>query len=100
MVLDRILDRLRLRSAEPRRPHELGQLGYIEWLASLPGDSDFNQQAMIAYERARPFRRSTPAIAVFCDLLVAATRMPIAPLDLSLPHACRRGGARARRQQH
>ena len=100
MVLDTILDNLRLTNSDPHRAHELGQLGYMEWLASLPGDSDFNQQAMIAYERALPFRRSAPAVAVFCDLLVEATRMPIAPLNLSLPDAHRRGGARARRQLH
>ncbi|MCE8006154.1 hypothetical protein [Aestuariivita sp.] len=100
MVLDRILLRLQIRRIAPERAAELAQLGFMEWLGALPGESDFHQQAMIAYRQAVPLRRQAPAIALFCDLLVASTRMPPEPLDLSLPSPHRRGGARGRRQMN
>ena len=100
MVLDHILHRLQLQHSEPCRASEFGQLGFMEWLGSLAADSDYNQQAMMAYEKALPFRRTAPAIAVFCDLLVASTRIPLQPLDISLPNPHRRGGGRARRMLH
>ena len=100
MVLDRIVHRLQIRHITPERAAELAQLGFMEWLGSLPGDSNFHQQAMVAYKRAVPFRRGAPAIAVFCDLLVASTRIPPEPLELSLPSPHRRGGARGRRQMN
>jgi hypothetical protein len=46
---------------------------------------------------AAPFRRGSPAVAVFCDLLAASVRMPPAALSVTLPPPARRGGARARR---
>ena len=100
MTLDRILHRLQLQHTEPCRVTEFGHLGFMEWLGSLPADSDYNQQAMMAYEKALPFRREAPAVAVFCDLLVASTRMPPRPLDICLPSPHRRGGARGRRMLH
>lgn len=100
MVLDHILHRLQLQHSEPCRASEFGQLGFMEWLGSLAADSDYNQQAMMAYEKALPFRRTAPAISVFCDLLVASTRIPLQPLDISLPNPHRRGGGRARRMLH
>lgn len=100
MDFNDILDRLRLKNAGPYGPRELAQLGYMEWLAALPCNSGFNEQAMLAYRRALPLRRAEPAIAIFCELLIDATRAPIAPLDLSLPNAHRRGGAKARRRVH
>ena len=65
MVLDHILHRLQLQHSEPCRASEFGQLGFMEWLGSLAADSDYNQQAMMAYEKALPLRRTAPAIAVF-----------------------------------
>lgn len=100
MVLNRILHRLQLHHAEHGRASEFGQLGFMEWLGSLPADSDYNLQAMTAYEKALPFRRTAPAIRVFCDLLIASTQMPPQPLDLCLPRPHRRGGARGRRMLH
>ncbi len=100
MSLNRILYRLQLHHTEPGRASEFGRLGFMEWLGSLPADSDYNQQAMLAYQKVLPFRLKAPAIGVFCDLLIASTRMPPQPLDLSLPSPHRRGGARARRMLH
>lgn len=97
MVLDRILHRLQLQPTEHCRATDFGQLGFMEWLGSLAADSDYNHQAMTAYQKALPLRRTVPAIAVFCDLLIASTRMPLQPLDISLPNPHRRGGARGRR---
>lgn len=97
MVLDRILERLQLQQSEHCRIIEFGQLGFMEWLGSLPADSDYNQQAMTAYQQAQPLRQKAPAIAVFCDLLIQSTRMPLQPLDICLPSPNRRGGARGRR---
>ena len=96
MLLDRTISQLDIGYLPRARALELGQLGYMQWLGALPGDADYRGAAMRAYEAASPFRRASPAVAVFCDLLVASTRMPPAPLPLSLPRH-RRGGARARR---
>ncbi len=100
MALDRILHRLQLRHTGHCRATEFGQLGFMEWLGSLPADSDYHHQAMTAYQKALPLSPIAPAVAVFCDLLVASTRMPPQPLDISLPASHRRGGARARRMLH
>jgi hypothetical protein len=100
MVLDRILHRLQMQQTEHCRTTEFGQLGYMEWLGSLAADSDYNQQAMTAYHKALPFRRKAPAIAVFCELLIASTRIPLQPLEIGLPSPHRRGGARGRRMLH
>jgi hypothetical protein len=98
MVLNHVLNRLQSHPADQLRAVELGQLGFMEWLGSLPGDSDFDRQARAAYARALPFQRVSPAIAVFCALLLAARRMPPEPLNLCLPRPHRRGGSKARRQ--
>ena len=100
MVLDQVLFKLQARTPTRQRALELGRLGYIEWLGSLPADADYSHAAMAAYTRAAELRRMAPAVAVFCDLLVQSTRMPIQPLDLEPPAAVRRGGARARRLMH
>ncbi|WP_108879680.1 hypothetical protein [Anderseniella sp. Alg231-50] len=100
MVLNRLLDRLQLHHTGHDRANEFGQLGFMEWLGSLPADSDYYHQAMTAYQKALPLRLTAPAIGVFCDLLIASTRMPPQPLDLSLPSPHRRGGARGRRMLH
>ncbi|MEM6680077.1 MAG: hypothetical protein AAF675_19625, partial [Pseudomonadota bacterium] len=81
----------------PERARELGQLGFMQWLASLPGNGDFRREVLRAYARARLFRDTDPAVAVFCELLMEALEDPLSPLDLALPRPKRRGGARARR---
>ena len=52
---------------------------------------------MRAYTRAVPFAKDCPAMAVFCDLLVESTRIPLQPLRLILPARQRKGGATGRR---
>ncbi len=100
MHLHRILHQLHCSHPDKGRATELGQLGFIEWLSLLPGDSDFHRCAMVAHAQAAPLRRASVSVAVFCDLLTEATRMPPTPLRLNLPKPHRRGGAKARRQLH
>ena len=97
MLLELTISQLDIGPLPPDRAQELGQLGYIQWVGSLPAMSDYAREAMRAYEMALPFRRSSPAIAVFCDLLVASTCLPPRPLSLAFPTPRRRGGADARR---
>ena len=97
MLLKRTISQLDIGPLPPARAAELGQLGYMQWLGSLRPMASYPHEAMRAYEAAAPFIRTSPAIAVFCDLLVASTRVPLEPLNLSLPGRQRRGGAKARR---
>ncbi|MEM6624720.1 MAG: hypothetical protein AAF674_21065 [Pseudomonadota bacterium] len=97
MLLARTISQLDVGPLTPEEADELGQLGYVQWLAGLPGNSNFEKEAMRAYSTALPFLRTSPAIAVFCDLLVASTATPPRPLPLVLRVRERRGGAEARR---
>ena len=97
MLLEQTITQLDIGKVSQERALELGQLGYMQWLGALPVNSGYRQEAINAYDRAFPFAEASPAIAVFCDLLIASTRMPLEPLSLKLPRRQRRGGARARR---
>ncbi|MEM8569653.1 MAG: hypothetical protein AAGG56_01985 [Pseudomonadota bacterium] len=97
MLLEHTISQLDIGPLPEARARELGNLGYMQWLAGLPTMSDYAFEAMRAYDMALPFRRNSPAIVVFCDLLVASTRLPLEPLPLTLPRPRRRGGADARR---
>ena len=97
MLLERTISQLDIGPVPPEEATELGQLGYLQWLAGLPADTDYAREAMHAYTMARPFLRFSPAVAVFCDLLVASMRLPMEPLPLKMPTRERRGGAQARR---
>ena len=99
MLLERTIAQLNIGRVPPDEATELGQLGYMQWLAGLPTEADYAHEAMHAYARAQPFQRTSPAIAVFCDLLLASTRTPIEPLPLKLRMRERRGGARSRRRR-
>ncbi|MEM1076305.1 MAG: hypothetical protein AAF665_19285 [Pseudomonadota bacterium] len=79
------------------RALEMGQLGYMQWLGALPGKSCYRKEAALAHDIAAPFRHSSPAISVFCDLIEVSLNNPLRPLPLALPQPQRRGGARARR---
>lgn len=98
MLLERTLTQLDIGPVPPARALALGQLGYMQWLGALPGHASYPAEAMRAYEMAEPLMRSSPAVAVFCDLLVASTQTPLQPLPLSLPRR-RRGGRQARRAE-
>ncbi len=97
MLLERTISQLDIGRLPPDAAMELGHLGYMQWLAGLPGGANYRSAAMEAWATAQPFARASPAVAVFCDLLVASTRAPLEPLTLCLPTRQRRGGARARR---
>ncbi|MFZ7089493.1 hypothetical protein [Primorskyibacter sp. 2E233] len=97
MLIARTLNGLQAHSLTPERARELGQLGYMQWLGALPPDSDYEFEAVRAYLRAMDFIETDPAIAAFCDLIRDSLRRPLRPLDLALPKARRRGGARKRR---
>ncbi|MEM1274017.1 MAG: hypothetical protein AAGF88_09375 [Pseudomonadota bacterium] len=97
MLLEQTISQLDIGRIAPERALELGQLGYMQWLGALPPMADYPKAARFAYARARPFAKTSPAVMVFCDLLLASMRTPLAPLVLRLPERQRRGGARARR---
>ncbi|MDJ0859209.1 MAG: hypothetical protein QNI90_05615 [Dinoroseobacter sp.] len=97
MLLELTLAQLDIGQVSQTKAEELGHLGYLQWLGSLPGNASYVREAMRAYEMAGPAVRTSPAVAVFCDLLLASTATPLQPLDLKLRLRSRRGGARARR---
>lgn len=89
MALDRILHGLEQSRLDSQEQVELARLGFLEWLWSLPYESDINAQASAAHEYACPMKGGAPAVAAFCDLLAAASQ--------PLPTPVRTGGPRARR---
>lgn len=97
MLLERTLSQLDIGAVPHDRAAELGQLGYMQWLGALPPRVSYPREVERAFNLAMPFARTSPAVRVFCDLLIASTRMPLEPLRLTLPDRHRRGGAKARR---
>ncbi|MEM9047163.1 MAG: hypothetical protein AAGC92_00465 [Pseudomonadota bacterium] len=97
MLLALTISQLDIGPVPPERAKELGQLGFMQWLGALPATSAYRREAMRAYRMASPFRHASPAVAVFCALLVASMCLSPQPLPLALPHPRRRGGADARR---
>ncbi|MEM6588105.1 MAG: hypothetical protein AAF641_06625 [Pseudomonadota bacterium] len=97
MLLELTLTQLDVGDVPAKRAEEMGQLGYMQWLGALPGRAHYINAASHAYGRAKPFAANSPAVAVFCDLLLASMKAPLTPLDLRLPPRARRGGAEARR---
>ncbi|MEM1314491.1 MAG: hypothetical protein AAGI51_08060 [Pseudomonadota bacterium] len=97
MILERTIRQLDLGPMPSQQARERGELGYLQWLGDLPAASDYRREAMRAYEAAAPFVARSPAVRVFCDLLVATTGSPPAPAALSSRPPQRRGGARMRR---
>ncbi len=97
MLLERTISQLDIGDVSPDRAIKLGHLGYIQWLGGLTADANYRACAMHALTRAAPFMEASPAVGVFCDLLIASTAMPPAPLHLSHHTGHRRGGAKARR---
>ncbi len=98
MLLEHTIFQLDIGPIPLTKATQMGQMGYLQWLGSLPPMANYRTEALRAYTAAEPFRRGSPAVAVFCDLLVASTRSPLTPLPLSLPARTRRGGARGRRK--
>lgn len=97
MILELTISQLDSGALSPELAAEKGQLGYMQWLGALPAEADYHREVRRAYALAHPFERGSPAIAVFCSLLLASLEMPPRPLPLALPQRGRRGGAQARR---
>lgn len=97
MLTERTLTQLQLCPGSPARARELGQLGYMQWLAGLPARAAYPDAARHALGLAAPFEATDPAVGEFCALLRASLACPLRPLDLALPRPRRRGGARMRR---
>ncbi|MEL7090537.1 MAG: hypothetical protein AAFN94_02265 [Pseudomonadota bacterium] len=97
MLLIRTIAQLDVGEVPPAQATEMGHLGYLQWLGALRGNASYVQEATHAYETARPFAGCSPAVAVFCDLLLQSINTPLVPLSLQVPRPARRGGARARR---
>ena len=97
MLLERTISQLDIGHVTSDQANEMGQLGYLQWLGSLPANANYAGEAMRAYQMARPFWKTSPAIAVFCTLLIQSTGTPPAPLSLTYPSRVRRVGAQRRR---
>lgn len=97
MVLERTIRQLDIGHVPPEQAEKLGHLGFIQWLGALPGRASYPVEAQRAFDRARPFMAASPAIEVFCHLLLQSAAMPPRPLTLHMPPRTRRGGAQARR---
>lgn len=97
MILERTIFQLDTGPLPPDEARQMGQLGYMQRIAALPGDADYRQAARDAYDMAAPFMMHSPAVAEFGEFLLASLETPLAPLPLKMPPRQRRGGAHARR---
>ena len=96
MLLERTISQLDIGRVPAQEARQMAQLGYMQWIASLPGDANYRRAALHAHAMAAPYITLSPAVAEFCALLKQSLTSP-APLPLSLPPRKRRGGAGARR---
>jgi hypothetical protein len=99
MLLERTIIQLDTGDMPRDEARQMAQLGYMQWIAGVPGDADYRLAARAAYRKAWPFAAHSPAVAEFCALLKRSLDAPLEPLPLSLPPRHRRGGALARRSQ-
>ena len=97
MMLERTISQLDIGYVPDHIAKDMGHLGYMQWLGALRGDAGYADEAARAYHLARPFIETSPAIAVFCNLLLTSMASPLRPLPLTVPVPSRRGGAKARR---
>lgn len=97
MILERTIIQLDTGDVPADEARQMGQLGYMQWIASLPGNADYPQAALHAFDKAAPFMVHSPAVAEFCKLLLISLEAPLTPLPLAMPTRQRRGGAQARR---
>ncbi|WP_417586170.1 hypothetical protein [Pararhodobacter oceanensis] len=97
MILERTIRQLDTGPMPPDAARQLGQLGYMQWIAALPGRASYRRLALEAQAKAAPFAEASPAVAVFCALLAESLAPPLQPLDLRMPPRRRQGGASARR---
>lgn len=97
MILERTIFQLDTGDMSEDEARQMGQLGYMQWIAGLKPDADYAKAASAAYDKAAPFMVQSPAVAAFCALLKASLDAPLKPLPLSMPPRQRRGGAQGRR---
>lgn len=97
MFTEMTLSQLQATKATPERARYLGELGYLQWLATLPSDADYECEAVRAWLCAQDESPDHPAVAVFCELIRDTLRYPAHPLSLGYMTPKRRGGARNRR---
>ena len=97
MLLERTIAQLDVGQVSAERAQKLGELGYLQWLGALPGRASYRAEALRAYDAAQPFVETSPAVAVFCEMLMTSLRTFPIPLDVAMPPRTRRGGAKARR---
>jgi hypothetical protein len=96
MILERTILQLDIGPMPLTEARQAAQLGYMQWLGSLPGHADYRHATRYALTKAKPFCES-PAVAEFCKLLQESLDNPLQPLALCLPRRKRRGGADGRR---
>lgn len=99
MILERTIIQLDTGHMPQDEARQMGQLGYMQWIAGLPANADYLQAALVAYDTAAPFMVHSPAVAEFCELVLCSLEAPLTPLPLALPARQRRGGAQARRSR-
>ena len=97
MLLERTLKQLDVGPLPRDDARQMAQLGYMQWIAALPGRTHYLQAAQSAYDMAAPLTERSPAVAEFCALLRLSLDYPMIPLPLTMPKRQRRGGAQARR---
>ena len=97
MLLERTITQLDIGPLPVDEARQMGQLGFMQWIAGLPNEAGYERAALYAYDKAAPFTDFSPAVAEFCRLLLSSIENPLKPLALSLPPKRRRGGANARR---
>ncbi len=97
MLLERTIAQLDAGPMPPAEAEQLGQLGYMQWIAGLGANADYLAAARHAYAKAAPYMELSPAVVTFCRLLQASIDNPLTPMPLLMPPKCRRGGAQARR---
>lgn len=99
MLLERTIRQLDTGPISPEEARQLGHLGYMQWLAALPGGADYLGEAFKAHRQAAPRAGGSPAISEFCSLLMTTIEEPLKPLMLVLPSTQRRGGSKTRRMR-
>lgn len=97
MLLERTISQLDVGQVPDHVAETLAHLGYAQWLSALKGDASYPAEATRAHALAQPFANTSPAVALFCELLETTLAMPGKALDLRLPSPKRRGGSKARR---
>ena len=98
MFTEMTLSQLQATRPDPIRARELGELGFLQWLATLPGDADYEACAVQAWMTAQEESPDHPAVAAFREMIRQTLARPTTPLTFTRPKPRRRGGAQARRR--